>query len=168
MSLQLNIMRHAKSSWGDPGMGDRERGLNSRGRRDAPRMGEALAARMPAPAVFVSPARRAQMTLEGLIQGWPVLAEREHRTVEELYTFSLTELLNWFSQQDAAGDSLFVLGHNPGLTDLVNYLCGIPVIDNLPTAGFAALIVHADSWSAMTPGSASIESHLFPKELGDA
>ena len=62
----LHLLRHAKSSWNEPYRSDRERGLNKRGRRDAPRMGMALANSVDPLAVCVSPARRAQLTLEGV------------------------------------------------------------------------------------------------------
>ena len=71
----LHLLRHAKSAWDQPGLADRQRGLNKRGKRDAPRMGAALAAMIPPQSVAVSPAKRAQLTLDGLCAGWPALAD---------------------------------------------------------------------------------------------
>ena len=65
----LHLLRHAKSAWDQPHLSDRERGLNKRGRRDAPRIGEMLAQRLAPMSIAVSPARRAQLTLEGLCTG---------------------------------------------------------------------------------------------------
>ena len=72
----LHLLRHAKSSWDEPWANDRERGLNKRGRRDAPRMGRALCAELQPMPVFVSPARRAQLTLEGVCETWPDMVGR--------------------------------------------------------------------------------------------
>ena len=85
----LHLLRHAKSAWDEPNLSDRERGLNRRGRRDAPRMGAALAGQLPVMSVAVSPARRAQLTQKGLYAGWPALAEVRHFTEEDLYIILL-------------------------------------------------------------------------------
>ena len=167
MGKQLHILRHAKSSWSDGALSDRERGLNRRGRRDAPRMGAALAARLEPQSITASPARRAQLTLAGLIEGWPALQAWEHPCEEALYTFSGAELRDWLVGCQEARASVFILGHNPALTDLVNWLCGEPVLDNLPTAGYAGLELRCEHWAELAPGCAAHHECLFPKELGD-
>ncbi len=133
----LHLLRHAKSSWDEPYRSDRERGLNKRGRRDAPRMGRALAAEIDPLPVLVSPARRAQLTLAGVCDGWPAMAGLTHQTLEELYTFSADDVVDLLRECDDARDEVFLIGHNPAFTDLVNYLAGGDPLDNLPTAGYA-------------------------------
>lgn len=161
----LHLLRHAKSSWGEPGLSDRERGLNKRGKRDAPRMGEALASRMEPMVIDASPARRAQLTLEGLCDGWPALAEMQHRTDEELYTFSAEELFDWLLTQDDQQQAIFIIGHNPALTDLVNALAGDDGLANLPTAGYLQLSLAIDRWRDIRHGCALTEFSLFPRQL---
>lgn len=161
----LHLMRHAKSSWKQPELADRERGLNKRGKRDAPRMGVALATQLQAPVIDVSPAQRAQLTLAGLCDGWPELAGRQHRTHEALYTFSSGEVFTWIASQDEDRDSLFLIGHNPALTELVNELAGRWCLDNLPTAGYARLSLAIDRWSQLHSSCGELEMALFPKEL---
>ncbi|MEP5764020.1 MAG: histidine phosphatase family protein [Halieaceae bacterium] len=168
MSKQLLLLRHAKSSWSDESLGDRERGLNNRGRRNAPMMGRALAAVLEPQVVYVSPALRAQRTLGGLQDGWPGLQELEHITEEALYTFSAQELVDWIRSRENAPDSLFLIGHNPALTDLVNWVCGETVLPNLPTAGFAQLQLNIERWPDLAPGCGRLQQRLFPKELPDA
>ena len=161
----LHLLRHAKSSWDQPGLSDRARGLNRRGQKDAPRMGDALAHTMAPMSIAVSPARRAQLTLEGLCDGWPALAELRHNTEEDLYTFSWDRLFDWIAGQEENQGSLFIIGHNPALTDLVNTLTGEYRLDNLPTAGYMQLQLHIDHWPDLLQGCAEIERRLFPKEL---
>lgn len=161
----LHLLRHAKSSWEQPGLSDRERGLNKRGRRDSPRMGEALAQRLAPMPVAVSPARRAQLTLEGLCTGWPGLEDLDHATEEELYTFSADDILAWLLARDDAHDAVFIIGHNPALTDLANALAGEEVIANLPTAGYLELALQIDHWRNMGQGCGRIEYSLFPRQL---
>jgi phosphohistidine phosphatase len=161
----LHLLRHAKSSWDSPGLADRERGLNKRGQRDAPRMGEALARRMAAMPVAVSPARRAQRTLAGLCAAWPALADLSHRTEEDLYTFAAEDILGWLRLQDDVHAALFVIGHNPALTDLANWLAGEPWLANLPTAGYLELSLDIDRWRDMGQGCGQFEFSLFPRNL---
>jgi phosphohistidine phosphatase len=168
VSKELYLLRHAKSSWGDASVSDRQRGLNNRGQRDAPRMGRALAALLEPQAACVSPALRAQLTLGGLQDGWPELQACEHQTEEALYTFSVDELVTFIRAQDDNSDSLFLIGHNPGLTDLVNWVCGVTVLANLATAGFAHLSLAISSWSELDRGCGRLHTRLAPKELDDA
>jgi len=161
----LHLLRHAKSSWDEPGLSDRERGLNKRGLRDAPRMGAALAGLVAPMPVVASTAKRAQMTLEGLCSSWPALAELEHRSEEELYTFSSSELCNWTAQQSDRVDALFLIGHNPAFTDTVNELAGEYQLNNLPTAGYVRLSLDIDQWGQLEQGVAVVEQSLFPKQL---
>lgn len=160
----LHLLRHAKSSWDDPLIADRDRPLNRRGQRDAPRMGRALGARLAPLAIACSPARRARLTLEGLCQGWPGLAGCEHQTQEALYTFDYRDLLDWLALVPESRDSLFLVGHNPALTDLANELVGAPVLENLPTAGYLQLQLSAPGWVDLA-GSGSLVDSLFPKDL---
>ena len=165
MSKELYLLRHAKSSWNDPSVGDRDRGLNNRGRRNAPRMGLALAKIMEPHLVHVSPALRAQLTLGGLQDGWPEMQDIDHQTEEALYTFSVSEVLDWIGAQDDSVDSLFLIGHNPALTDLVNWVCGETVLANLPTAGFVHLNLAINSWSDLESGCGRLHTRIFPREL---
>ena len=162
--MHLRLLRHAKSDWGNAAQGDRERGLNNRGRRAAPSMGRALAQRLPPQTIHVSPARRAQLTLAGLCEGWPEMAAVPHLTVENLYSFSYPDLVDWIVEQPGAQD-LFLVGHNPAFTDLINWCCADNVISHLPTAGYAELVVNIKQWSALEPGCGELVYSLFPREL---
>jgi len=164
----LHLLRHAKSAWDEPGLSDRQRGLNKRGRRAAPRMGAALACRESAQVVAVSPARRAQLTLSGVCDGWPGLAEFEHQTIEDLYTFDSDDLQRWLRGQPDSQSELFIIGHNPALTDLVNELAPAAGLVNLPTAGYVQLHLALNRWSELRPGSGTVAYRLFPRELADS
>jgi phosphohistidine phosphatase len=163
----LHLLRHAKSAWDQPGLSDRERGLNRRGKRDAPRMGEALGKLLAPMSIVVSPARRAQLTLEGLCAGWPALGEISHHTEEALYTFSNGDLFEWIATQSDDNITLFIIAHNPALTDLVNTLTDHYSLDNLPTAGYIELHLQIDRWRDLLQGCAVIERSLFPRQLPD-
>lgn len=163
----LHLLRHAKSSWRESGLSDRDRGLNKRGRRDAPRMGRALARQIAPMSVAVSPARRAQLTLDGLCKGWPAMGEMSHHTEEDLYTFSGREVLEWITCQADSRHALFLIGHNPAFTDVVNELSGSYVLDNLPTAGYARLSLEIGDWGELRRGCGMLEHCLIPRQLSD-
>jgi phosphohistidine phosphatase len=161
----LHLLRHAKSTWDMPAVPDRERRLNDRGRRAAARMGKALSEFLEPMAISVSPATRAQETLAGLCSTWPELARLPHATEEDLYTFSSTDLINWISARGNELPALFLLGHNPGLTELINTLTQRYTIDNLPTAGYLQLSLDIDSWDQLRSCVAVAEHVVLPRQL---
>jgi len=163
----LYLLRHAKSSWDDPSLPDIDRPLNQRGQRDAPRMGTALGTRLVPMTFHVSPAVRAQSTFRLVQKNWKGLKKHHGVTEPALYTFDYREVLAWISTQPPAVERLAVVGHNPALTDVVNYLVGPGTLENLPTAGWMELALEIEHWSAIH--SAQYRGHmvyrLFPKEL---
>ena len=161
---RLYLLRHAKSSWQAAGVDDHDRDLNDRGRRDAPRMGIALSEKLPLQMAHCSSALRARRTLEGVCEGWPELATQAHVVDEGLYTFDWTVLMAWI-QNFTGADQCFLIGHNPGLTDLCNQLVGRRALDNLPTAGYLALSLPVSAWSEVDGGIATLDDWLFPRDL---
>ena len=164
----LYLLRHAKSSWDSPALSDRDRPLNQRGERDAPRMGEVLGARL-SPLVFhVSPALRAQQTFRALCVTWQGLGAHHGITTPALYTFDYRQVLDWITRCGVEDDTLALVGHNPALTELVCYLVSKDALDNFPTAGWVEIGLPIDRWrdvkSAQHEGE--ILYRLFPKALG--
>jgi len=161
----LHLMRHAKSSWQVAQLSDHERELNGRGREAAPRMGAALANILPPQPIHCSSAVRARQTLEGLCSGWPALAAQHHDIDDALYTFDYQDLLSWLHSYPDESDSCFLLGHNPGLTDLCNQLVGRLALDNLPTAGYLQLEIPVTAWGDVSEGIATLLEWQFPRDL---
>jgi phosphohistidine phosphatase len=130
----LTLVRHAKSSWKDNSLTDRDRPLNKRGRRDAPIMGKRISEAGIRPSLIVcSPAVRAWTTAKAIADeiGYPLeFLQRE----DGLYLASLDDLLDITFSQETGFTSLMVIGHNPGLTTFANYLSP-GVTNNVPTAG---------------------------------
>lgn len=162
---ELLIMRHAKSSWAAPELPDFERRLNERGVMDGAKMTEAYGAMLPRPErVLCSPARRTRDTLAFLIPGLidPRVVEYE----ESLYLGSASTWLSWIRATPAGCQVLLIMGHNPGLTDLVNRLLAgaSPSLDNLPTLGCVHLRSGAE-WSDWGEGPAEEVAMLRPKQF---
>jgi phosphohistidine phosphatase len=117
---RLVLLRHAKSSWGDPGLDDRERPLNARGRQ-AGKLLAAHFAKMQRPdLVLCSSALRTRQTLDLVAHAW---APPAPAAIEDgLYLASAPALLARLTAvQDEVG-TVLVLAHNPGLHHLAEAL----------------------------------------------
>ena len=159
----LTIVRHAKSSWKDASLRDRERPLNRRGKRDAPVMGRRIHAHGIRPSLIISsPAVRAWTTAKVVAE--EINYPREFLQRESgLYLASLDQLLDIIIAQDDGFNSLMLFGHNPGLTDLVNFVQP-GLTGNLPTAGVVSVGLHQDDWSLYQQPPTELLVHDWPKK----
>lgn len=159
----LILLRHAKSSWRNASLDDADRPLAERGERDAPRMGERLRSRGAQPTLLLtSPARRALRTAE-IIGRALGLALRQTRTVPELYLASPAAIREVLAAQDDAHGCVLLVGHNPGLTDLVNELLPGLGLDDLPTAGVVGVDLAGATWVAAARMRGQLSYFDYPK-----
>lgn len=159
----LTLVRHAKSSWKDTGLSDRERPLNKRGERDAPIMGRRAAEAGLRPSQIISsPAVRAWTTAKVFAKAlnYPIeFLQRE----DGLYLASLDNLLDVVATQDPGFNNLMLFGHNPGMTDFANYL--VPgITSNLPTAGIISVEIDSDNWMLYDRPRTELVLHDYPKK----
>jgi phosphohistidine phosphatase len=159
----LLVLRHAKSSWNDPALDDHERPLNRRGRRDAPRMGELVREYRLMPDVLISSdAVRARMTAEAM-------AETLHYAGEilldqHLYMASPDDILSLLRRVRQNAETVMIVGHNPGLEELVEQLTGER--QDLPTASLSQIVLSIDRWRDLTSSTrGTLMGHWRPKEL---
>jgi phosphohistidine phosphatase len=141
----LHLLRHAKSSWQQFGMADRDRPLEARGERDAAKMGARWASRHVRPDLIVSsPALRALATAGLVAEG--LGCERKDIDVDDrLYGASADALLAVVEGLDDKLESAMLVGHNPGLSDLARHFSG--EIAHMPTCALATFTFDATSWS---------------------
>ena len=126
----LFLIRHAKSSWDDTTLPDKDRPLNDRGRRDAPKMGERLAKRNVKPDLILSsPAVRALRTAEIIAKKLDY--RRKIVVNEQLYAVGADDLLDVIHQLGDKVERVMLFGHNPELTELAHRLSG--EITHMPT-----------------------------------
>ena len=158
----LTLVRHAKSSWKDTSLSDRKRPLNRRGERDAPVMGKRIAKHGIRPSLIVSsPATRAWTTAKIVASeiGYPTeFLQRE----DDLYLASLNDILDVIAAQDNGFNHLMVVGHNPGLTDMANFLSP-GLTHNLPTAGVVSVQIDRDDWDLRERPQTELLVHDYPK-----
>jgi len=159
----LTIVRHAKSSWKNNSLPDRKRPLNKRGERDAPKMGQRIHDHGIRPSLIVtSPATRAWTTAKIIARALNYPKEFLQRE-DHLYLASLDEILDIIVAQDNGFNNLMVVGHNPGLTDLVNFLQP-GLTSNLPTAGVVSVEIDQDNWSLYERPKTKLLVHDWPKK----
>jgi phosphohistidine phosphatase len=165
---RLYLLRHAKSSWKDHGLPDRDRPLAARGRRAAKAIARHLREQHIEPElVLCSTARRARETLQRIE---PELGKRAVRVEPELYGASAGALLDRLHSVPDAVGSVMVIGHNPGLQRLVLELARpTPELRELeakyPTAGLATLVFSGSSWRTLIHGTAELVDFVQPRTL---
>lgn len=158
----LYLIRHAKSSWSDPGVDDFERTLSSRGQKDAPVMGKILKNNLVKPdCIIASPARRTQETAEIIAEKIDFPLDRIISDVN-IYEASTYDLLDIITKLDDKYSCVFLIGHNPALTILANLLTDTQ-IDNIPTTGVFVIGFDFSHWRKVTEKSGTFILFDYPK-----
>ena len=159
----LYIVRHAKSSWKYPKLDDFERPLNKRGRKNAPFMGKVLKRLQVAPELIISsPANRAAMTARIIAASINYPLENI-RYREAIYEFSESALIDVVKQIDDAVNDAMVVGHNPAINGLANYIGDQP-IGNIPTCGAICVELDISSWANISDHCGKLKFFEFPKK----
>ena len=159
----LYLIRHAKSDWSDGSLSDFERGLKKRGHKDLDTISSYMSLQQLKPDLMISSlALRAQTTADQL--GKKIGYEGRIHYMEELYNSRPETLMNVLTLQDDSYETIFLVGHNPELTEFANFL----VKDNfpkLPTLGVLAIHLDIDSWSEIKEECGAIDFFIQPKQF---
>lgn len=167
----LLLLRHAKSSWDDPGLGDFERPLAPRGLRAAPAMGAEIEARDWVPDLaIVSAAVRARQTLDLAAAEWRT--SPAVRFEQKLYMASTPSILALANAIDTQIQTAMLVGHNPGMENFARFLAGPsskrPALDTMvekfPTTALARFTFEGE-WRSLTGGGAALTHFLRPRDL---
>jgi phosphohistidine phosphatase len=165
---RLHLLRHAKSSWDDSTLRDRDRPLAPRGRKATTRLARWARKHDVSPQLVVSSsAVRARETLQGVLPG---LGEPEVWTEVALYAASAETLLERVRALPDEAEEAMLVGHNPGLADLLLLLAKPGDLREhaeakVPTGALATLDADIASWSELEPGGAELVSFVVPREL---
>jgi len=167
----LYLLRHAKSSWGDPGLSDFDRPLAPRGKRAASRIADHLRQRgCQFDLVLCSAARRAADTWRpiaaALTYEAPVSRERS------LYLAGDDNLMNRLRSLDEKVCSVLLIGHNPDLEELADALCAggeagalRRIAAKYPTGALATIKLDTPRWPELAVGAGYLESFVVPRDL---
>ncbi|MBI4922806.1 MAG: histidine phosphatase family protein [Devosia nanyangense] len=165
---ELLLFRHAKSSWDDPRLTDKERPLAARGRRAAAAMARSLAGLALVPdLVLCSGAKRAQQTLDIANAEWSPAPDT--RRIDALYGVMDSDYLAIVAGEGGSARRLMLVGHNPAIQETALVLAGsgdpdliARVARKFPTASVAVLMFDLEDWSAITAGSGRFDAFLQP------
>jgi phosphohistidine phosphatase len=141
----LFLIRHAKSSRDDPALADKDRPLNDRGKRDAPKMGALLAKRGVKPDLILSSSAVRALDTAELIAEKLDYKRKSIRVDDRLYAAEADELLGVIRKLGDEVNCVMLIGHNPELTHLAHRLSS--EITDMPTCAVAEFTFDAKSWS---------------------
>ena len=160
----LVVVRHAKSDWGNPDLHDKDRTLNERGSRDAPIMAKHFADRHIHPQLLISStATRAWATAERFIEACAIPPQSVQK-IDEVYEASVRQLLQIVNTIDDKLDVAMLVGHNPGVTDLVRYVTD-DSFSHMPTCGVAIItFTNVSAWQEVSKGTGLLSAFLYPKQ----
>lgn len=157
------MIRHAKSSWANPLQSDFERPLNDRGERDAPVMGQRLKNRNIQPDLIISSlAKRAKQTAKKIAAA---VAYPEEKIVwlEKLYHCIPSVFEEVLYELDDNIKTVFIVAHNPGITEFVNDLSPKFSTHNMPTCGMVVAEMEAEQWNEFSRTNKKVILFDYPK-----
>ena len=162
MVRRLIVMRHCKSSWADAEQTDHQRPLNDRGRRDAPQVARALAARDWIPEfILSSDSLRTRETCELMRQAWETEIETDF--VRGLYQAGVEDLRRALPCVPHETSCLLLLGHNPGWEQVVFRLCQEQLVMKTGTA--VLLQSDCQKWTDALNSRWLLVEAIHPREL---
>ena len=171
MKRTLLLMRHAKSDLPTISVSDFDRPLNIRGNADALLIGQWITDHDCIPdKILCSSAVRAQQTVHHICQN----TKGASRTVEintDLYHADLNQLLKMLKGSEDATSQLLMIGHNPGFSDLLRYLCSgakYPTVEQSMTTAALAVIQFNIPWAMFCEGAGHLVSMVQPRNLQNA
>jgi len=169
MSRELLILRHAKSDWDSGASADFDRPLAKRGRKDAPLVGAWLYREGMIPDYLISsPAQRARETAINVCKALD-LKKKQIVWDDAIYEADLDSLLGVLAGVPTDAATVLLVGHNPGLEDLVRFLTDNDLDEPkdgklMPTAALARLEM-PDDWSELEAGCATMMAVVRAKQL---
>ncbi len=169
--IRLYLLRHAKSDWGNMRLVDRDRPLNSRGKKAANQLGRYMKEQALAPdLILCSPAKRTRSTLKRVKKqaeaDWPVTID------DRLYGADAMTVLELIMAQSGTVQSLMLVGHNPTFHNVASVLTGRgdrSVIEKMrekyPTGALAIIDFDVDSFADIAMGRGKLVAFVRPRDL---
>lgn len=169
---RIYLLRHAKSSWDDPALGDFDRPLNARGRKAAPRIGKLIRKRGWTPdLVLCSTAARAIETWE--LVAAELKAAPRVKPLKTLYLATASQMLRAIQRTPAEIADLLLVAHNPGTETLAAQLAGPAskkkplgrLRKKFPTAALAVFEFDGADWATLVPKECRLADFVVARDL---
>ncbi|MFN2515050.1 MAG: histidine phosphatase family protein [Pyrinomonadaceae bacterium] len=160
----LLLLRHAKSSMKDTGLQDFDRTLNGGGKKDAETIGSFIKKKKVVPDLLLSsPAVRARETVETVVKVAKLTSELRYD--QRIYEAGPLRLLEIVSQIEAERSLVLLVGHNPGIEDLLELLTDR--VEHMATGTLAKIDLKADKWSKILEEKGTIDWIVKPSEIDE-
>lgn len=160
----LILIRHAKSSWKDETLPDRERPLNTRGKIDAPLMGQILFEKNIIPdLVLSSTAKRAKKTAQKIFFDIYGFSENQIHLTDDLYFTGVAFHMLIINTLLDTKNTVVLVGHNPDFVDLIDFLTKEKV-QEMPTSGVYCLDFDINSWKEVKENTGKVRFFEYPKK----
>jgi len=158
----LILVRHAKSDWSHEGLGDLERPLNERGKKDAPEMAKRTKKQIPKIDLIVSSnAKRARKTAKYFAEEYKYDKD-DIRVEPKLYQDVPSAYAEVILSLPGKADTVAFFAHSPTITDYANSLCHVRT-DGIPTCGVFAVQANVDNWTAFARAEKEFLFYDYPK-----
>jgi phosphohistidine phosphatase len=171
----LTIMRHAKSSWAEPGVADHDRPLNERGRRAAPAVanflhrtyfgGNGSPALLPRPDRLVSSTALRALTTAQITREIFLLPVDQLLLESRLYLAEAGSILDILRGFDESWQHVMIFGHNPGMHDFAEKILARANIPKMPTATAVIMAFPHEFWGLADWHEAQLIGYITPKSL---
>ncbi len=163
---RIYIIRHAKSSWSDLSLDDFDRPLKKRGKEDIKNIAQWLKKEGIKPdKVISSPAKRAVKTLK-ILETVLNIKKNIINFDKNIYEAHVGYLMKMIEKLDNRYNNVFIIGHNPSLSELSEYFTDT-IITNIPTSGVMAIEFEIKKWSEIKNKKGKILFFIYPKKLKD-
>lgn len=160
--MKLFLIRHAKSDWSNLLLDDFDRPLNKRGLKDAPFMAKLLKKKaIKADLIICSPSLRTKLTSEFFIKELDL--KNEIIFEKAIYEAPYENLLEVLQKIDDKYKTIILVGHNPGLCDLANFLCE-DYFENIPTCAVVEIDFNTNSWNEISKENSKLICFEYPKK----
>jgi len=161
---RIYILRHAKSSWSNPGLRDHDRPLNKRGQRDAPRMAHYMKENnLIISGIYSSTSQRTRETIVPFIEAFS-LASSVISYEQDLYHGYPMDYVHVIQALGENDNNILLVGHNPGITDIANQ-ASQAYIENVPTCALLILDYPSNDWASFSFQSCKLIAMVTPKSL---
>lgn len=160
----LLVLRHGKSSWKDLSLDDHDRPLKKRGKHDAKRVGAFLRRKGLIPdLILTSSAKRARGTAKRVAKGGDFKGTVSVERHKKLYHAEPETIVEVLQGIDAAHQRVMIVGHNPGLEDLLELLLGEWY--RMPTAALAEIRLPIAQWRDLSVEMQGELRHLWTPDM---
>jgi phosphohistidine phosphatase len=171
----LTIIRHAKSSWDQPGLADHDRQINERGRKAAPAVGAFLHKTyfggaespplIPKPDRLVSSTALRALSTAQIMREIMILPTESLILDSRLYLAEAGQILNVVRDLDESWQHVVLFGHNPGMHEFAERILARAHVAKMPTCSSVLMALPTEYWGLAEWSTAQLIGHITPKSL---